>query len=158
MARDDTAPGFTDAELAAQPVGYWTRAANDAVISYINARMGEFGIAQRHWWALFQVGRATDGLTTGELVELMRRIRPYVDAPSVEPAVAELVERALLVRDTTGRLTLTDSGAALRDRVQLLVQENRARIHAGIPDEDYVTTVKVLRRMIENVGGNAEFH
>jgi hypothetical protein len=32
----------------------------------------------------------------------------------------------------------------------------RARIHDGIGDADYVTTLKVLRRMIRNVGGDPD--
>ncbi|MEC4018594.1 hypothetical protein [Streptomyces sp. H27-D2] len=33
----------------------------------------------------------------------------------------------------------------------------RARIHDGVSDEEYASAVKVLRRMITNVGSNAKF-
>jgi hypothetical protein len=34
----------------------------------------------------------------------------------------------------------------------------RAEIHAGVPEEDYATTLDVLRRMIRNLGGQAELY
>ncbi|GAA0667519.1 hypothetical protein GCM10010193_18960 [Kitasatospora atroaurantiaca] len=148
---------FTDAELAVQPIGYWSGAANAAVIRYINDRMGELGVTQRHWWTLYQVGVSGTGLTREGLVTLMRRIRPYVDASALEPAVDELLGRELLSLDGEGRLRLTDPGAELRDRVMKLLPGIRAQIHDGVSDEDYVRVVKVLRRMIGNVGGNADF-
>jgi hypothetical protein len=82
---------FTDAELAAQPIGYWSGAANTAIIQHINDRMGELGVTQRHWWSLYQVGESDKGLTRQELLTLMRRIRPYVDASTMEPAIDDLL-------------------------------------------------------------------
>lgn len=31
----------------------------------------------------------------------------------------------------------------------------RAALHEGIPDADFVTTVKVLRQLVRNAGGTA---
>jgi hypothetical protein len=62
-----------------------------------------------------------------------------------------LVERGWLsVDDDTGRLSITTAGEAARLECKGHAPAIRGRIHAGIDDADYVTTLKVLHRMIEN--------
>jgi hypothetical protein len=148
---------YTDAELAAQPVGYWTRAANTTVVGYISSRLGELDVTQHHWWTLAHLGQSNKGLTREETIALIERIRPYVDHTKMAPAIDDLLAREMLAPDTEGRLQLTDAGVQLRDHVKALQINSRTHIHAGVDDEDYVTAVKVLRRMIGNVGGDADY-
>ncbi len=150
---------FTDDELIAQPVGYWTLAAREVIEGHINSRLGELGVRQPHWWTLYRVGETEEGLTQDELVERMYHTRPYVDtATTVMPAVQDLLASEHLAVTDNRRLQLTESGREQRKRLLGLLPEVRDEIHEGIDDKDYLTTVKVLRRMIRNLGGNAEFH
>lgn len=57
--------------------------------------------------------------------------------------------------DAGQRLHLTDDGEAARVRVRALATEVRAVVHEGISDEEYVATLKVLRRMAANVEGGS---
>ncbi|WP_030269253.1 hypothetical protein [Streptomyces sp. NRRL B-24484] len=148
---------FTDAQLAEQPVGYWTGAVRTAVVHYINDRLGELGLTQPHWWAIYQLGESGRRLTRGELLTLVSQQRPYVELSALEPAVDDLLGDRRFDVDEAGRLGLTEAGTALRDRVMVLLPEVRARIHDGVSDEDYVLVVKVLRRMLANIGGDTGF-
>nr|AEU17891.1 putative regulator MarR/SlyA family [Streptomyces antibioticus] len=148
---------FTDAQLAAQPVGYWTGAVRAAVVQYINDRHAELELTQPHWWAMYHLGESGERLTRDGLLALMAKVRPYVDVATMEPAVDDLLARQLFGCDAEGRLELTPSGIELRTRVLVLLPEVRARIHDGISDEEYVSVVKVLRRMLANVGGDTGF-
>ncbi|MCX3062138.1 MarR family winged helix-turn-helix transcriptional regulator [Streptomyces beihaiensis] len=148
---------FTDAQLAQQPVGYWTGAVRAAVVQYINGRLGELGLTQPHWWSIYQLGESRSRLTRDELLERVSRQRPYVDVSTLGPAVDDLLGSEQLRVDEAGRLSLTETGTALRDRVLALLPEVRAQIHDGISEEDYVFVVKVLRRMLGNIGGDTGF-
>ncbi|MFE9459140.1 hypothetical protein [Streptomyces californicus] len=52
-----------------------------------------------------------------------------------------------------GTSWITEEG----ERARLALKGNapaiRAELHAGVSDEDYVTTVKVLRQFVRNAGG-----
>jgi DNA-binding MarR family transcriptional regulator len=146
----------TDAELAAEPVGYWVGAAHRVIIDYIRGQMSALGLTQPQFWLLRNLS-ANDlspdghGLT---LAELTSRMRAYLGDDDLESAAEDLLERGLVVRDTDQRLWITEAGQQGRARIKEQAPSVRARIHDGIDDADYVTTLKVLRRMIDNVGGD----
>lgn len=51
------------------------------------------------------------------------------------------------------RLWITESGDRARADISAHAPAVRAAIHQGIDDADYVAALKVLHRMIRNVGG-----
>ena len=59
-----------------------------------------------------------------------------------------------MTRDGDGRLRITEAGDAARAGLKTHAPDWRARIHDGIDDADYVTTLTVLRRMMRNVGSD----
>ncbi|MEW1614507.1 MULTISPECIES: MarR family winged helix-turn-helix transcriptional regulator [unclassified Streptomyces] len=144
-----------DAGLARQPIGYWSWAAHDATVTHIRAALAEHGLTQPPWWVLNQLADADgDGHGRAELAALLGG---YLDTGTdgIETAVDELVERALIAQDDGARLRITAEGRALRDRTLVRVARAREEIHEGIPDEEFVAALKVLQRMIHNVGGKA---
>ncbi|MFI7304021.1 hypothetical protein ACIBM8_12490 [Micromonospora aurantiaca] len=81
-------------------------------------------------------------------------MRSYLRAEDDLDAEAEVLrERGWLTRDADGRLRITEAGEDARLRLKQHAPGIRARIHDGVDDADYVTTLKVLRRMIRNTGG-----
>ncbi|MFD7301028.1 hypothetical protein ACFV83_08865 [Streptomyces pharetrae] len=64
------------------------------------------------------------------------------------------MERKLLVPDADGRLRITDEGRALHQRAAETQQASRPHVHAGVPDEEYLVTPKVLQRKIPQAGGD----
>ena len=76
---------------------------------------------------------------------------------ALEPETDALLDRGLLTT-TAGRLHLTPEGRELRARAAERQLAMRERIHDGIPDEDYLATLKVLQHMIHNTGGQAWHH
>lgn len=145
-----------DVELAAQPAAYWTGLAYEATISFTRARQAELGFTQPQFWLLRNLSEndlSPDGrgMTIPELQQAMRSyIRPEDDLKAEAEA---LLERGWLTRDAEERLWITASGEEARAGLKQHAPAIRARIHEGIDDADYVTTVKVLQRMIRNTGG-----
>ncbi|MEU6915337.1 MarR family winged helix-turn-helix transcriptional regulator [Streptomyces olindensis] len=141
-----------DAELVKQPVGYWTWAANKTVMAYVRGRLAAIGITQPQWWVLHQVLHSENGVPRDEVISAQQANLDV--GAGIVPDIDLLVERKLLVLDDAGRLRLTDEGRALHQRAAETQRSSRAEVHAGIPDEEYLITLKVLQRMIRNAGGD----
>jgi hypothetical protein len=151
-----TTDRISDAELAGQPAAYWTGVAYEALIAYTRARQAEKGYTQPQFWLLRNlsandISPDRDGMTLPELREAMASyIRPEDDL-AAEAEV--LVERGWLTKDAEDRLWLTEAGEQARLDLARNAPAVRAALHEGIDDADYVTTLKVLRRLILNAGG-----
>ncbi|MFF9757818.1 hypothetical protein ACF1FC_34635, partial [Streptomyces sp. NPDC014344] len=91
---------------------------------------------------------ATLGKTTASY------IRPEDD---LKAEAEVLLERGWLTYDAGGRLWITESGEEARVGLKQHAPAIRARIHQGIDDADYVTTLKVLQQMIRNTGGTLAY-
>ncbi|MGV0099916.1 MarR family transcriptional regulator [Streptomyces californicus] len=147
---------LSDVELAAEPAAYWTGIANKALLAYTRARQAEKGYTQPQFWLLRNLS-ADDispdgaGMTLPELQEAMASyIQPQDDLAA---EAAELVRRGWLRQDAGGALWITEEGEQARLALKGNAPALRAALHAGIREEDYVTTVKVLRRFVRNAGG-----
>ncbi|MCI4044649.1 MarR family transcriptional regulator [Streptomyces sp. TRM75563] len=153
-----TAHQLSDAELAGQPAAYWTGVAYDALITYTRDRQAEKGYTQPQFWLLRHLS-ANDISPDGEgmaLPELQQAMASYIRPEDDLAVEAEaLVERGWLNRDADGRLWLTEAGEQARVDLARNAPAIRAALHEGISDADYVTTVKVLQRLIRNAGGTA---
>ncbi|MDI3388705.1 MarR family winged helix-turn-helix transcriptional regulator [Streptomyces sp. B-S-A8] len=135
-----------------QPIGYWSWAANKAVVDYIRAGLTEVGLTQPQWWVINQV---RDGARPRD--EVFTILRGYLDVgDALQPHTDELIDRGLLAGEES--ISLTDTGRDLLERATARQRKSLARIHEGVPDADFLTTMKVLQRMIHNAGGKAWHH
>ncbi|MCX4828736.1 hypothetical protein OG746_08360 [Streptomyces sp. NBC_01016] len=149
---------FTDAELLTQPMGYWAGAAQQAIVGHMNDSLGQLGIRQPHAWSLFRVGESEGGFTRDEAAKQVAETRPYVDVSVIDGAIGDLVEWGWLTEDQQGLLTRTETGTTAWKQVTgEVIPAAQTRLRAGVGDEEYVAAIKVLRRMITNVGGDAGF-
>lgn len=146
----------SDTELVKQPIGYWSWAAGTAVVTHIRAGLAQFGITQPQWWILNQVATGEHGRTRDEVTAVLQG---YLDVgAALAPEMDALLDRDLLTLDETDRLRLTPEGHALYRRCADRQTAMRQQTHDGITDEEYLVTLKVLQRMIHNVGGTAWHH
>ncbi|WP_435972139.1 MarR family transcriptional regulator [Streptomyces sp. Qhu_M48] len=151
-----TSQQLSDAELAGQPAAYWTGVAYEALIAYTRAQQAEKGYTQPQFWLLRNLSENDispdgEGMTLPELQAAMASyIRPEDDLAG-ETEV--LLGRGWLVRDAEDRLWLTKEGEQARVDLARNAPAIRATLHQGIADADYVTTLKVLQRLIRNAGG-----
>ncbi|MFG2486733.1 MarR family transcriptional regulator [Streptomyces virginiae] len=144
---------YPQQQLAAQPIGYWTRAAADLVIGGLRAALAEEQLTQPHWWTLNHVAGAPAQWTRQALTA---KLAPFDDQDTdFEALYADLTARGWLT-ETDDRLTLTEAGEAGR----LRAHDRNAKVHAtmrqGIDDATYAATINTLRRLVANLGGNAD--
>lgn len=147
-----------DTELIGQPIGYWSWAASNAVVTYIRNQLAQIGLSQPQGWVLAQVAGAgsEQGKTRDEVTAVLQGYVRVGD--TLQADIDALIDREHVELGDDERLRLTAAGAALYRRAADVHAANRARIHAGIPDDEYVATLKVLQRMIYNVDGAAWHH
>ncbi|MGW0465107.1 MarR family winged helix-turn-helix transcriptional regulator [Streptomyces sp. NPDC003027] len=147
----------SDAELIQQPIGYWSWAAYDAVVTRTRSALAGIGVSQPQWWVLAQVARS-EAVRTRE--EVTRLLRNYLDtgAQTMDAEIDDAIVQGWITEDAEGRLGLTAEGTALYGKAAALQDELWAERHAGISDEEYVMTLKVLQRFIHNTGGRAWHH
>ncbi|MFG2642143.1 MarR family transcriptional regulator [Streptomyces sp. NPDC048370] len=151
-----TTEHLSDAELAAQPAAYWTGIAHKALLAFTRARQGEHGFTQPQLWLLRHLSKHDispdgEGMTVPELERAMSSYLQPEDDLTAESEV--LLARGWLTRDAEDRLWITGEGDEARVTMRGHAPAILARIHEGIDEADYVTTLKVLRRMIRNTGG-----
>ncbi|MFC8176227.1 MarR family winged helix-turn-helix transcriptional regulator [Streptomyces sp. NPDC057325] len=145
-------PAATDDVLATQPVGYWCGLTQTAVTRHLRDAMAKIDVTQPQYWVL---NRVNGGLTAPSRGETIAQLTHLADGPhEIARVVDQLLHREWLRTDHGQRLHLTDAGEAARARLRELATEVRAVVHRGISDEEYVAALKVLRKMVANVGGD----
>lgn len=127
-------------------------------VTHIRSALAEHGLTQPPWWVLNQLdGADEEGRDRAELVTMLCG---YLDtaADGMEEAVESLLERGLVTEDPRSRLRATPEVRALREKAYARVARASSEIHEGNPEAEFVAVLKVLQRMIHNVGGKAWHH
>ncbi len=138
-------------QVAAQPIGYWSRVAYQATVGRLRAELAIQQLTQPHWWTLNHVAGDPGTWTR---VALADRLQPFDDLGiEFEDVFDDLIERGWLAENDTFSLTElgTQELGKARERMATAQQDTLA----GIATEDYVTTINTLRRMIQNLGGDS---
>ncbi|MFG2994709.1 MarR family transcriptional regulator [Streptomyces sp. NPDC048257] len=144
---------YPQQQLAAQPIGYWTREAANLVIGGLRTALAEESLTQPHWWTLNHIAGTPGQWTRPALTE---KLTPFDDQDTdFEAVYADLTARGWLT-EADDRLTLTEAGEAGRIRAH----DRNAKVHAamreGIDDAAYAATINTLRRLVANLGGNGD--
>ncbi|MFJ8195035.1 MarR family winged helix-turn-helix transcriptional regulator [Streptomyces sp. NPDC096094] len=147
----------TDAELIRQPIGYWSWAAYNAVITRTRTALAGIGTSQPQWWVLSQVARADPPKTRDEVSRLLRNYLA-TGQETMESDIDATIAQGWTTQTPDGHLTLTPAGSAFYEKAAALQTDLWTERHAGISDEEYLTTMKVLQRFIHNTGGKAWHH
>ncbi|MFF9426967.1 MarR family winged helix-turn-helix transcriptional regulator [Streptomyces sp. NPDC014746] len=131
------------------PIGFLLNRTDAALTRVMDGTLGEFGLTRVAWQVLNTVGKEA-GIADAEL---LRILADNADAPTLATAVETTLTGGWTTRPTPGRLALTPDGTARLAEVTEHVRAFRARSVEGITPEEYGTAVRVLERMIENLGG-----
>ncbi|WP_327008670.1 hypothetical protein OHA72_16315 [Dactylosporangium sp. NBC_01737] len=118
-----------------RPIGYWLRELDRRIEDAFVSTLGARGLARRHWQVLNGLGPHDPFWGPGE--------RPH------EEVAADLAARGW----TTPDGALTPVGEQARAAIAADVAVVRRRAAEGIPDEDYLTTVRTLAHMAGNLSG-----
>jgi hypothetical protein len=145
---------YGQAELAKQPIGYWSGEAYRRVAESLRQSLAANDLSQPQWWVLNRLDDRSRRWTRQELVD---ELSPYSDKEEgrdVGEEIERMVVAGLAAADGDAVL-MTDEGASRL----AAARERNGRAHrdarAGIDDEEYAVTIDVLRRIVGNLGGDA---
>ncbi|MDI6626617.1 MAG: MarR family winged helix-turn-helix transcriptional regulator [Rhodococcus sp. (in: high G+C Gram-positive bacteria)] len=133
-----------------QPIGFWTVRAGEAIRARIRGALHEIGLTQAEWWLLHQISLHPAGADRAETVE---KIGQNDTPEAIVEAIASARDKGWIM-ESSSRMTFTPEGEEQFRRaadVQQMLQDERMQ---GISQDDYVTTIRVLQRTIQNVGGD----
>ena len=144
-----------DDELVKQPIGYWSWAAHTSVVNHIRQALATVGLTQPQWWVLNQLGDPTGARTRDGLMQLLSGYLGVGDQLKVD--IDDLIVRDLIAEDDDG-VALTGQGNQVLGVAKEVQRVAQAQIHDGVSDEQLLTTMKVLQRMIHNTHGKFWHH
>ncbi|MEH6796926.1 MAG: hypothetical protein V7694_22620 [Rhodococcus sp. (in: high G+C Gram-positive bacteria)] len=134
-----------------QPIGFRTARAGEAIRARTRGALHDIGVTQPEWWLLHQISLHPAGADRDETIEKIG----HNDTPD---AIVEAIDSARSkgwIVESNSSLKFTPDG---RDTfwsaadLQNMLQDERMN---GISEADFVTTIEVLQRTIQNVGGDA---
>jgi DNA-binding MarR family transcriptional regulator len=137
MARDITSQ---------PPIGYWLKHADEVITARSNQALADQGFTRFRWQALNMIYEA--GTITRD--EVFNVLQTFIDAHQLDEMLDGFVREGWLVVEGNA-LNLTEAGKSKRTDLFKRQGEVRRRAMQGISDEEYVTIIAVLQRMVNNL-------
>ncbi|GAA4407416.1 hypothetical protein GCM10023147_51420 [Tsukamurella soli] len=134
-----------------QPLGFWTLRAGETIRARTRGALAEIGVTQPEWWVLHQLSLHPGGVPRDDVIGT---VGPN-DTPEAIVAALRSVAANGWSRDDGATIALTTAGRERFERaaeVQAALQRERMQ---GISTEDFATTITVLQKTIDNLGGTA---
>jgi len=129
-----------------RPIGWWIKHVDQLIEESFDRVLAGEGIGRKHWRVLNAIA---GGVTT--LPELDRALAPYREAgPDLTVVLEQLVSRGW-ARRAASRLSLTQSGAAARERLVKAIAAHRGRVTEGIDERSQRAAVAILRQIARNL-------
>lgn len=133
------------------PLGYLVKRLDEALTSYVDRLLGERHQLGRFHWQVLTTVHEQPGIEQGVFAE---EARIFYDEERLNELIGDLVGRGWLRVDAqvgTVRLWLTDEGEVGHRQMRRTQEESSTRLMLGLTEEDYITMVTHLDRMIANL-------
>lgn len=133
------------------PIGYWLKKADEMLTVRINEAQKANGLSRTDWQVLNVLHEAV----TATREQLAEPLRPFADTGSLDEVIERLVRRGLIEGgDSAAGYRLTGQGRRVHQAALDLQKEVRQQAVRGVSEADYLTTVRVLQRLVENLSGS----
>ncbi|MFJ2593015.1 MarR family transcriptional regulator [Streptomyces erythrochromogenes] len=124
-----TTKHYSQQQLAAQPIGHWSRTAANLVIGGLRTALAEENLTQPHWWTLNHVADAPGRRTRPALTA---KLAPYDDQHTdIEAVYADLTARGWLTEIADRRPPHADGDGLGRPPPRPRPQRQGPRPHQG---------------------------
>lgn len=136
------------------PIGYWIKQADQALTAQIDEAQAANGLSRTGWQILNTLHEA--GTMTRE--QISELLRPFASVESLVEQISHLAGRELIESERgTTAYRLTDRGRQVHAEALATQHQIPWRAVQGVSESDYLTTIRVLRQIVENLSeGNAE--
>jgi MarR family transcriptional regulator, organic hydroperoxide resistance regulator len=131
------------------PIGYWLKATDELLTEGINRAQAAGNLTRTEWQVLnllHEVGQAS----RGRLAEVLT---PFTTTEALSDTIDHLTQRGLVDTASAGaaELSLTEPGRGAHAEALQRQKAVRQQAMQGITEADYLTTVRVLQQIVENL-------
>ncbi len=137
------AMSMTDEQILGRPVGWWLKEADIRLNGAFDRALEGSDVGRRGWQVLSSLSKRSVSRT--ELVAMLKSF----DSPEAIHGVVVDLERHGWVDEEDGLLRLTPSGAQTQTDLRPLVDQVRQQIQTALPQDAYVSLVRLLARFTE---------
>lgn len=134
----------SDEQLLRRPVGWLVKEADARLDAAFDASLTVRSVDRRAWQVLATLARSA-----APRREVAAGLAAFDDVAVVDGVVDDLRERGWVAESSDGLLQLTPDGIREQQALAPLVEEVRRRVAEALPEEDYVTLVRLLARLVE---------
>lgn len=136
-----------------RPIGYWLKQADNRITEQINKAQEANGVSRSDW----QVMNALSEMGSAGRSRIFEIMRTFVDAPALDEILARLTGNGLVgqaegAKQGMAEFRLTEEGQRRHSAVLATQKEVRLRTMEGISPEEYMTVIRVLQRIVSNLG------
>jgi hypothetical protein len=135
-----------DEELLRRPIGWWLKEADARLDAAFDASLAVRRVDRRAWQVL-----ATLAQSAARRQEVAAGLASFDDPAVVDGVVDELHERGWVAELADGSLHLTPDGIREQQALGSLVKEVRHKVAKALPEEDYITLVRLLARLVRGL-------
>lgn len=142
-------PGGLEMNGKEKPIGYWLKAADLSITAKVNENLAQFKITRFHWQVLNTI-KDHDMITKAQILGTLKN---FLDENRLEEILRDFTERKWIyeeARSGTITIQLTEEGKKAYEEILAKQQQTRMQLFAGLTMEDYETTIKVLKKVVEN--------
>jgi len=132
------------------PIGYWLKHADEVITRHVNQVLLDHSFTRFRWQVLnllYEAGTHTRN-------NVLETMKTFIDTQQLEEILNSFVQEGWLSMRGDGDaavLELTDAGKAERETIFKLQSEVRRRALRGISDQEYMTVIDVLQRLVNNL-------
>ena len=135
-----------------RPIGYWLKRADELITQHVDNALREFGVTRFHWQA-FNIIHDAEKITKAVLLEPMIT---FIDRSQLDLILADLESKGWIIyhdnpAEGSTWVELTEDGRVAYERLLRMQIEVRQRVAQGISEEEYLTTIRVLQKMVSNL-------
>src|SRR5664279_225628 len=133
---------MTDEQALSRPIGWWLKEAGARLDAVFDRSLQGCGLDRRGWQVLASLARRPT-----RLAELICSLSSFDPPAAVEAVVDDLTSRGW-IGESAGLLRLTPVGDRQYADLSLLIDDVRGQVAAALPQEEYLTLVRLLQRLV----------
>jgi len=132
------------------PIGYWLKHADEVITTHVDQVLSDQRFT-RFRWQVLNIIYEESTITRREVQSSMQA---FIDAHQLDEIITGFTQEGWLVRTgdhDAAELALTAADKTQRDTIFSLQSGVRRRATKGITDQEHMTVVSVLQRMVANL-------
>lgn len=134
-----------------KPIGYWLKEADKLITAKVNENLAKYNLTRFHWQVLNTI-KNKDTVTKEEIFQLLQN---FIDENQLQQILNDFSSRNWIIQREDGKLNqsfiqMTEEGNRSFKEILEAQQKTRKQLFEGLTMEDYETTIRVLKQVVEN--------